>query len=365
MEDLDHESRTRSADAKDSPDAEPDARDARARLPLRVWWVSGLTIVLLSLLVWLLFTDVHRRNTQALEDFAGAQETLASALAGGLAARLETVRQDVLWAAGQLDQPGPLPPRMADLRPSLQVVQDDATPPQVGPGTVQFALPLDHRRSAHFALSLSSLRDGLRELDSPGHIRMLMLPPGGQAFQTLNGRLVPSDLLLATLRSPTRHVRIPPDLAAALRLPPRDALAGLAQIDAGAMGVWSVAVVATARRALDREAQASWRSILAVLLSAGLVLLMGLFLARAQRRELHSEQALALEAAHRRREGELERANRAATLGALAMGIAHEMATPLGIIANRAEQLSDVADQPDKVRRSAQVIPVHRTPPRQ
>lgn len=332
------------------------AKIAAQRIPTRSWVIGGLMGGLLSLLLLLVFDDVKRRNGEALEDFAVEQEAIASGLAMGLRARLDRVRDAVLWAAERSRCQIPWTPQPSDPFFALQVAESPPSQAPAREGQIALSVAMDDKRRAYFLLSLSRLRSDLRELDRPGDVRMLLLPPNAQHFQTLNGRKVPSTLLLQGLRSPSHHIRIPKEIAQELRLPDREALAGLAEIDAGDMGSWAVAVVATARRALDREAQASWRSILAILGAAGLVLCLMLVLAFVQRRELRIEHALAVEAAHRKREEELERANRAATLGALAMGIAHEMSTPLGVVATRAEQLKSFATNQDLVKKSAQVI---------
>ncbi len=326
------------------------------RVPFRGWLFGTSMGGLLALLMLLVFGDVRRRNSEAILDFAVEQEAIASGLAMGLSARLDRVRDAVLWAAGRASCQTPWTPQPSDPFFALQVADQPPVNREPREGQVALSVALDEKRRAYFLLSLSRLRSDLRQMDRPGDVRMLLLPPLSQQFQTLNGRQVSSDLLLQGLRSPSHHIRIPKEIAAELRLPARDALAGLAEVDAGDMGIWAVAVVATARRALDREAQASWRSILAILCAAGLVLLLMMGLQFVQRRELQIEKALEVEAAHRKREEELERANRAATLGALAMGIAHEMSTPLGVIATRAEQLASFASNHDLIKKSAQVI---------
>ncbi len=326
------------------------------RIPIRGWWIGGLMGGLLLLLTLLVFGDVHRRHNEALEDFTVEQKAHANGLAMGLRAQLDSVRSAVLWAVERGDCQTNIRPSPND--PVLGLHVADSPPPSraVADGQIPLSLAIDENRRAYFSISLQSLRSRLRELDRPGNVRMLLLPPGADMFQTLNGRSVPSSLLLKGLHDPQHHIRIPTDVAESFRLPPGDALAGLAEIDAGDMGIWAVAVVATARRALDREAQASWRSLVAIVGSAGLVLLLMRILAFGQRRELRIEKALELEAAHRRQEEVLERANRAATLGALAIGIAHELSTPLGVIATRADQLRTFPNNQDLIRKSANVI---------
>jgi signal transduction histidine kinase len=90
--------------------------------------------------------------------------------------------------------------------------------------------------------------------------------------------------------------------------------------------------------------------------AAGLVLAFGGLAMRNQRKELVLERELALEAARRGRDERLERASRAAVMGTLAMGVAHEIATPLGVIAARAEQLGARSDGDDRLRAGADAI---------
>ncbi|MFO0578827.1 MAG: HAMP domain-containing sensor histidine kinase [Polyangia bacterium] len=322
----------------------------------RTWFIGAALITLLALLVLLVFTDVHRRHADAMADFALEQEALASGLASGLGARLDALREDTLWAAERMQLSEPALARPGAPLHALQISEVDAPPVPSGLGEVALSFTLGGRKRANLSVPLSSLRVGFRELEQPGRLCALVLPPGASSFLTLSGRRVPVELFAGALKGTRGHVVLPGEIARQLRLPGRAAVVGLARLDAGELGIWWVAVAATARRALDREAQASWRSILAVLLSAGLVLILGAVLVVAQRRKLDAEKALALEAARRRREEELDRVSRVATLGALAMGIAHELSTPLGIISNRAEQILEFVNNPEMVGKSARVI---------
>src|SRR5262249_34888529 len=60
---------------------------------------------------------------------------------------------------------------------------------------------------------------------------------------------------------------------------------------------------------------------------------------RNQRKELVLERELAIASLQQTRDERLQRASKAAVMGTLAMGVAHEISTPLGVIAARAEQM--------------------------
>ena len=143
--------------------------------------------------------------------------------------------------------------------------------------------------------------------------------------------------------------------AAALGLPTRTAWAGLARVDAGPSGVWEVAAVASAQRQRDRERAAARRLVGSVAAAVVLVLAFGGFAMRQQRKELVLERELAVAALQQRGDERLQRAGRMAALGTLAIGVAHEIATPLGVIAGRAEQLVPRADD-ERMRRGLQAI---------
>ena len=127
--------------------------------------------------------------------------------------------------------------------------------------------------------------------------------------------------------------------AGELGLPTRAAFVGLAPITRGPLGGWIIAVAATALRERDRDRWAQQRAILSVLTATGLLLAFGVVALRNQRKELELERELALAALRDEQDARLALATRAATLGTLAIGVAHEVSTPLGVIAGRAEQL--------------------------
>ena len=78
---------------------------------------------------------------------------------------------------------------------------------------------------------------------------------------------------------------------------------------------------------------------MSVFTAAGLVLAFGGLALRVQRKELTLERGLAVADARHRSDERLQRATRAAVMGTLAMGVAREISTPLGVIATRAEQM--------------------------
>jgi signal transduction histidine kinase len=131
---------------------------------------------------------------------------------------------------------------------------------------------------------------------------------------------------------------------------------GLARIDAGPAGQWGIAAIASAKRERDRERWARWRLVLTVATVGGLVLAFGGLAMRNQRKELVLAHQLALADLGRERDERLERAGRAATMGALAVGVAHEISTPLGIIAGRAEQLIPKVSADDRASSSVRII---------
>lgn len=250
-----------------------------------------------SATVW----DVTRRNAEWMKDFGLHQQRLAEVVASSLQARLVS---------------GPTGPAKPD------------------------ANTLEH----------------LKTLERRGMWVLLLWPPGAPNFQTTDGQGFVQPLLSEAVALGQGIVRLPRDEAARLGLPRRAAVAGLAQFASPPDRRFYVAVVASALQARQREEQARWRMLLAVLLCAGVVVALSGVALRGQRRELRLQQTRAVEEAQRRRENELDRASRAATLGTLAMGITHELSTPLGIVVARAEQLALRVEHDERAAQAARVI---------
>jgi signal transduction histidine kinase len=180
-----------------------------------------------------------------------------------------------------------------------------------------------------------------RSVQDPG--RAVVLTVAGDELITSAGLAARCPAIEQAIKEGRDSVRLTRTEALALGLPERTAMAG---ID----GSKGVVVVATALRERDREKRAEWRLALSFLLSSAAVLFFGSLALRIQRKELRLEKDLAVADAVRERDARLVRADKLATLGALGIGIAHEVSTPLGVIVGRAEQLGPrIAEQAERI----------------
>ncbi|HLK91111.1 MAG TPA: ATP-binding protein [Polyangia bacterium] len=125
----------------------------------------------------------------------------------------------------------------------------------------------------------------------------------------------------------------------ALGLPPGQALAAWASARSDGLGVWRVLVLRSARN-LDSRQRGLVKQV--ILTAAGLLVAIGLvgtLIVRQQRYSAALAERLRSAEALRSLERQLISAEKLATTGVLAAGIAHEVGTPLGIIRARAELL--------------------------
>jgi two-component system NtrC family sensor kinase len=207
------------------------------------------------------------------------------------------------------------------------------------------------------------LRDFAR-LEHPGELRLFVQPPGipeasshsGPVLYGSDGGGVASAPLADGLRRNEATRRLDRADAAAVGLVLRTAMAGFAHVDAGPLGLWGIVAVGTAARPRDREARAFWRLALGVAVAAGLVLAFGGVALRTQRRELEAQRELAVAEAERVSDDQLARAERMATMGTFAIGVVHEVSTPLGVIVGRAEQLCARAGDDARSARAVEAI---------
>ena len=191
------------------------------------------------------------------------------------------------------------------------------------------------------------LREILRRAEQSGSWRLFIHRAGDASLLTTGGQALASARVLAAIARGERAVRIPREEAAAFGLPARTAIAGIAYSD-DPRGP-DIVTVSSAEHQRDREAWARRRLLLSVAAATGLVLLFGGVALRMQRKELVLEGQLAVAALQRRSDDRLERASKAAAFGTLAIGVAHEISTPLGVIAARAEQLQAKVAGDDKL----------------
>ncbi len=202
----------------------------------------------------------------------------------------------------------------------------------------------------------SSLLGQAASIVNPGEFDLFVAPPDDRALHSAAGGILSSAPLRDGLDRAQTTLRLTRSQARDIGLVARTAMAGLAYVDAGKQGRWGVVAVATAARPRDRERRAFWRLVLGVSVATALVLAFGGIALRNQRRELQAEQALAIAGVERERDDQLGRAERVATMGTFAMGVVHEVATPLGVILGRAEQLRGRAGEDERTIYAVQAI---------
>lgn len=208
------------------------------------------------------------------------------------------------------------------------------------------------------SLVCASLRTLLPAGEGPGPRTLrFFLTEGDGALWSRGGPLSAPGPLRGPFPSQRRWVRLLRPEAASLGLPARMALVGLAPLPAAQGSRCTVVVAASAARLRDRERRARWRLGLGVFTVAAVAAGFGLAALRMQRKELHFASALQRARLERERDAQLAREDRAATMLTMAAGMAHEVATPLGVIAGRAEQLLERVPAEDaRGRRSARAI---------
>ncbi len=301
-----------------APDRATGELRARVRTPSLLLWMA-LAIGVVALAAYL---DEQREFAAALADFAGEQTALAQAIGTALSAQL--VRTDA-----------------------------SALAPAVG-GTVTSSADVDTRLK--LAQKAKEFLVAARAAERPPLVRLLLQGPFGPGLSTSDGRIIRCLPIEGGLNRGASWIRLSRREAASLGLPARTAMAGLAKVDAGNAGLWGIAVVASAQRERDREVFAQLRLALSVVVASGLVLAFGGLALRNQRKRMLLSQELAVASVQSERNERLVRADKLATMGALATGIAHEVSTPLGVILGRSEQLLSRSNGDERSRRAVEAI---------
>jgi signal transduction histidine kinase len=218
------------------------------------------------------------------------------------------------------------------------------------------AVPIADGRVVDVGVRPVDLVDRDQHLARPGELTLLLAPPNETSFYSANGGVVSSGALRDALDRGASTLRLGRPEAADIGLPARTSMAGFARVDGGDLGEWGVIAVASAARERDREKRAIWRLVLGVFVASGLVLVFGGLALRRQRQQLELRREFEVAEAEHARDEELLDAERVATMGTFAMGIAHEVATPLAVIIGRAEQLLAKVRDDERAARGAQTI---------
>jgi len=198
------------------------------------------------------------------------------------------------------------------------------------------------------------LRD-LHPLEQPGITRLFLRPPG-QPWISLDALEVDAAPLQVAYATKGRWFPVGPADAVALGLPERTAALALSGAVDRAGSTWIVAVAGSSFREPDRSMHARWR-LLASFLSMGVFLsILGWWALRFQKQEMELAREIDLRELGRQKDQALSQADRAATMLTLASGVAHEIATPLGVISGRAAQLLSRVHEDERNQRLTQTI---------
>ena len=146
---------------------------------------------------------------------------------------------------------------------------------------------------------------------------------------------IPALAELATMKT-AKTVILPREDAVKLGLPERRAVAAWWPTSRPGLGVMVIASASFERRDAQRE---EFISVLSILIIVAMVLGFGVTAVRREQQRLELAHVLERQRLERERDDQLAGAERIAVASALSLGIAHELATPLGVIAAKVEGL--------------------------
>ena len=198
------------------------------------------------------------------------------------------------------------------------------------------------------------LRD-LKAMEQPGLSRVYVKAPGRPWVGT-GGPFPPGTPLGWGDGASEGAFMVTRDHAAELRLPGRMAALGFASARSSTGALWRVAVAETLYRERNRARQARWRLVISFTSTAAFLFLLIRYMLRLQKKELELAREIELRTLTERKDLELSQANRSATVLTLASGVAHEIATPLGVISGRAGQLNARLGEDERNQRLVQAI---------
>ncbi len=200
---------------------------------------------------------------------------------------------------------------------------------------------------ADVATRVSTVCRAAAELERAGGVVVVLSFAAGGGLKTCAGRSVALSALEQAAQRGEKSLVLGRADAVRLGLPERVAVAGLAPLPP-ATGLLAVAVTGTAASQRDRSRRQQARTIVSMAVVSALILGFGIADLERQRRELALERQVELEKTKQERDAEFAKANRMATIAALASGFAHEIGTPLGIISGRIEQLCTGTVTPER-----------------
>ncbi len=308
-----------------------------------------------AILVTALFVywDERREEEAAFDDLALEETRSAIAASEMFGARLDSGQREADAVCGAEHGAAVRPPIVAELVREAPPTEAWQPPPR---DAATFFVSCGDGTKWRVSLPLAGVLHDLSRIQEAGEILLFIAPPDTHSLVTGDGSLLRAPALLDALDGTASSVRLTREQASGLGLPARTAFAGLARVDAGAVGRWGVVVVGSARRERARELRSRIRLIVSATFVGGVVFMLGTLSFRRMTKELEFERELSLAEVRQRSDERLGRASRAAVMGPLATGVANEMATPLGIIVGRAEQVEKRVAGDERAERAVRTI---------